>query len=335
GNLESGIEKYYHKENYPLFLKRFKNIPFSKKLLMSLKEENVFEANLKGILIFKEKGADSALNYFKRILKNNPEDPYILLNIGNVYYFKNNYDSADFYYKNSLQKNPEFYEAYFNIAQVDFKKFDLYSYENQMRRAQEINYYESIKKIFRIKEYGAQEVFWGIHEFMDKKIHLKGDIETLYAFPLFTIFSLLLFIAGLFLFKKRKEISYCQGCGRFCHTIFKISPNFELCDKCAKEILKTESLKIRERIFNKIRIESVIRKRFLILILNLLIPPTGFLYSGSHVLFIISYFFLFLGFYPAVILKINFLWIIFYIFYLVIFVFPYYYFKEVKIGTSR
>ncbi|MEO0231358.1 MAG: hypothetical protein ABIM29_02330 [candidate division WOR-3 bacterium] len=335
GNLESGIEKYYHKENYPLFLKRFQNIPSSKKILMSLKEENVFEANLKGILIFKEKGVDSALYYFKKLLKNNPDDPYILLNIGNIYYFKNNYDSADFYYKNSLQKKPEFYEAHFNIAQVSFKKFDLYSYETKMREAQEINYHEAIKKTFRIKEYGAQEVFWGIHDVINKKISVKGEIERLYAFPVSAIFSIFLFIAIIFLFRRKKEILSCHACGKFCHDIFKIEPNFEVCDICAQEILKTESLKIRERIFNKIRIENILRKRLLILILNLFIPSIGFLYSGSHILFIISYIFLFIGFYTAIILKVNILWIIFYMLYLVIFVFPYYYFKEVKIGTSR
>lgn len=335
GNLESRMEKYYHKENYPLFLKRFKNIPSSRKILMSLKEENVFEANLKGILIFKEKGIDSALYYFKKLLKNNPDDPYILLNIGNIYYFKNDYDSADFYYKNSLQKKPEFYEAHFNLAQVSFKKFDLYSYEGKIREAQEINYQETIKKTFRIKEYEAQEVFWGIHEGIDKKIYVKGEIERLYAFPFYIIFSILLLILSIFLFKRKKEILPCDACGKFSHNIFKIKPNFEVCNECAQEILKTESLKIRERIFNKIRAESIVRKRFLILILNLFIPPIGFLYSESHILFIISYIFLFVGFYPAIILKVNLLWIIFYIFYLVIFVFPYYYFKEVKIGTSR
>ena len=223
GNLESKIEKYYHKENYPLFLKRFQNIPSSKKLLMSLNEENIFEANLKGILIFKEKGIDSALYYFKKLLEKGISDPYILLNIGNLYYFKNNYDSAYFYYKNSLEKNPDFYKTHFNIAQVSFKKFDLYSYETQMRKAQEINYHETIKKIFRIKEYGAQEVFWGIPEITDKKIYVKGEIERVYAFPISPLFSIFLFIGSIFLFKKGKKFFLAMPAENFAIISLKLS----------------------------------------------------------------------------------------------------------------
>jgi len=334
GKMESNLEKYYSKENYPLFLKKFKNIPFSKKVFESLKEENPFEANLKGILMYKGKGVDSALYYFKRILKIYPDDPYIILNIGNLYYLKNIYDSAYTYYKKSLEKNPSIYEAHFNLAQVGFKKFDLYSYESEIKKSQEINYSEVIKKTYRIKEYEALEFFWGIHKAAEKKIYIKGEIEKLYFFPFSGFFSFLLIIFSILFFKERKKFLKCSACFKFTNEIFKIEPNFEVCRECVEKLQKTDSFKIRERIFNKIRVDNLFRKRLIILILNLFLPPCGFLYSNSHFLFLISFVFLFIGFYFSIILKINLLWIIFYLIYLVIFVFPYYYFKEVKIGTS-
>lgn len=334
GKLERNFEKYYSKENYPLFFKKFKNIPFSKKVFEILKEENSFEANLKGILIFKGKGVDSALYYFKRILKIYPDDPYIILNIGNLYYLKKSYDSAYIYYKRSLKKNPLIYEAHFNLAQVGFKKFDLYSYESEIKKSQEINYSEVIKKTYRIKEYEALEFFWGIHDLPEKNIYIKGEIEKLYFFPFSGIFSFLLFLFSIFFFKNKKKALKCPACFKFSNEILKIEPNFEVCRDCLEKLQKTDSFKIRERIFNKIRVDSLFRKRLIILILNLFLPSCGFLYSGSHFLFFISFIFLFIGFYFSIILKINLLWIIFYLIYLVIFIFPYYYFKEVKIGTS-
>lgn len=334
GSIERSIENYYSEQNYPVTFMRIKNIPFSNKILNHMSEDNPFEANIKGIMLVREKEYDSAFTYFKNLSRKYPDDPYVLINIGNLFYLKENYDSAYTYYKKSVGLNENSFESHFNIAQIGFKKMDIPIYENEIRRAQNIDYAEVSKKTFRIKEYGAEELFWGIPPFKEKKISTRSEIEKLYGFPLSGIFAFILLILSIFLFPKHRRVTHCSVCGKFSNEIFKIEPNFEVCRKCAKEILKTESLKIRERIVDKIKVDAIERKKFVTFILNVLIPPLGFLYAGSHFFFTFAFVFLFIGFYTGISLKIHLLWIGFYVVYLIIFVFPFYYFKEVKVGTS-
>ncbi len=334
GSVERNIENYYSEQNYPLTFMRIKNIPFSKKVFNSMKKDNPFEANVKGIMLVRKGEYDSAFNYFKNLSKEHPDDPYVLINIGNLFYLKGNYDSAYIYYRKSVSLNEDSFESHFNIAQIGFKKMDIPLYENEISRAQNADYAEVSKKTFRIKEYGAEELFWGIPPFKEKKISTRSEIEKLYGFPLSGIFAFFLLIFSVFLFPKHRKPIHCSLCGKFSNEIFKIETSFEVCRKCAKEILKTESLKIRERIGDKIKVDAIERKRFVTFILNILIPPLGFLYAGSHFFFTFAFIFLFIGFYTGISLKIHLLWIGFYVIYLIIFVFPFYYFKEVKIGTS-
>lgn len=334
GEIERKIESYYSSRNYPLFLMRIKNAPFSKKVFESLDTTNLFEANIKGILLAKRGKLDTALIYFRHLLSKYPENPYIFLNTGNIFYLKGEIDSAYFYYKKTSELNPNLLEPHFNIAQIGIKKLDIPLYEREIKMAQEINYEVVAQKTTRIKEYGAEEIYWGIIPFPEKKIDSESKLNKLYGFPFAGLFTILILIFLVILFPKNIRVFHCSICGCISNEIFRIEPKFETCRKCASEISKTESIKIRTRIAEKLKVEARERKKFITFLLNLLLPPLGFIFAGSHFFFTISFLFLFIGFYTGISLKLHFIWIGFYIIYLAIFVFPFYYFKEVKIGSA-
>ena len=266
--------------------------------IMSLKEKdktNAFTYDYILALSLKKKGLiDSAAYYYADAYKLNPRDPYLLNNMGNIFYLKGEYDSAFAYYSKSLKIDPKNAAVHYNLAQYYQHNLKLNKASDEMEKAFSLDFdktnnfsktaSEQYNRLLMDNEIS--------HEFLDNmlKKYLFSDISFDNLF--YGINSLLIFvIACLFLLfviflygKKKYPFKYrrCDICGHWeLESDLEMFEDCNMCKSCSDKILNASSESIKHKMVVSMKSSGIRRLRLYGFIINLLIPGSGFLYFGQ------------------------------------------------------
>jgi tetratricopeptide (TPR) repeat protein len=79
---------------------------------------NISEAIKLGENLFTSGDLDNALIIFQNILESNPEQYEAMINIGTIYYLKEDISTAESYYLNSYSINNDYIDVLLNLTDV-------------------------------------------------------------------------------------------------------------------------------------------------------------------------------------------------------------------------
>jgi len=279
------------RENPYYLLYLTKNSPYDEELI---KEWDKFDINekelLKAIIFMKGNRLEEAHKSLKKV---KDKFSYIyLVNLGNLYFLKSSYDSASIFYKNAININPKGFEAHFNLAQVAFLLVDLDLFQKEIEILNHLDAKKTEEYTRIIKEYKLTPTLYAYPEKFENFKLGKANSElfsNIYLLPPFLI-PLLVLTLFLTVFQRRNlSFKRCSACGR---TIpeggEEIEPLGEVCEKCKKKLISTESLKLRQRLSVRLKVKRLERVKIGILISNLIMPGLGFVMNNSFILFILT-----------------------------------------------
>jgi len=86
--------------------------------LKGAREDLISLCKIMGDICYKKSQVNKALEYYKRILELDPEDPFVHHKIGIIYELKKEFSIAMGYYKEAIKINPNFGPSYLNLGQI-------------------------------------------------------------------------------------------------------------------------------------------------------------------------------------------------------------------------
>lgn len=75
----------------------------------------------KAVELYEKGDLQKSLNLCRKLLEADPDNVYVLINIGNIYYVQNDYVSASVYYQKAVDADPYNYSALINLANSYFE----------------------------------------------------------------------------------------------------------------------------------------------------------------------------------------------------------------------
>lgn len=247
------IDKRYEKD--PLYLLAYGN---------SLKKERRFEEALR---IYK-------MGY------NSSHSPHFYNNTGNIFYTWQEYDTAFYYYSKAVELAPYRAEPHFNLGLVYLKKLMFEHAQHEMKIATGIDY--SLTEVQVREDPLPVDMGPGKGEILRRLFSSFYIPSTIFNLPLFIFFLFPILILLLsFLFREFNE----KRCSLCLSPLFKKKrkiDDIEVCMRCYTKLIATKSKGIRERLKNKIMMK---RREWFIwkaLLLNLMLPGTGFYIFGRR-----------------------------------------------------
>ncbi len=221
----------------------------------------------------KEKRFEEALKIYRRGY-NSSHAAHFYNNTGSIFYIWQEYDSAFYYYSKAAELAPHRAEPHFNLGLVYLKKLMFENARKEMKIATGIDY--SLTEI-QIKENPLPvDMGPGKGEVLRRLFSSFYIPSTIFNLSLFVFFLFPILIFALSFFFKSFEEKRCSLC---LSPVFKKKrgiDDLEVCTRCYTKLIATKSKGIRERLKRKIRMKR--RELFIwkALLLNLLLPGTGF-----------------------------------------------------------
>ncbi len=280
-----------HRQNPYYLLYITKNSPYDEDLIKEWDKLEIKEKELiKAIIFMKGNKIEEAQKSLKNV-RNKSSYTY-LVNLGNLYFLKSKYDSASVFYKNAIDRNPEGFEAHFNLAQVAFQLVDLDLFQKEIDILNQLDAKRTEKYTRMIKEYKLTPIVYAYPEKFENFKFKKTKSElfsNIYLFPPFLIPLILVILFLIVFLRKHLRFKRCRACyRRIPEGGEEIEPVGEVCEKCKKELISTESLKLRQRLAARLKAKRLDRVKNGILISNLIMPGLGFVINNSFILFILT-----------------------------------------------
>ncbi|MBI5183625.1 MAG: tetratricopeptide repeat protein [Nitrospinae bacterium] len=253
-------------------------------------------------LIYKKKGDISrARRFYEDVLQKEPENKYILVNMGNLFFIKEEYNTAVQYYKRALKVDERLFEAHYNMSEA---LSELNDFEGSLRES------SIAMELYNEKTRSYPRRFLGHPNqsipdlppspdiLISERERLRDEVDQLskeiWAVILKRIerdkiLIVILILLALYLFYvNRYEDIYsltCKDCGMIIHGAFKYQKLKEKrCIRCLALSREGDSMEDARREVTKRDIKRYKQKRNILSILfNIFIPGSGRIILGRYV----------------------------------------------------
>jgi hypothetical protein len=210
-----------------------------------------------------------ALERYQQLLKLEPDQPFLLNNIGNIYFLMNQYDEAMAYYKQSLAKDPRDEIGHYNLNLVYRELLRFNEAKQELEAAEQINLMriQSYHGLGPIDELFSRKTLWRVafseSSLKDEKSRiLFENVLRPLSFDMSPI-VLGLFAGGVVLLRlvvsRKITATDCALCGRsICFHCQRRILDIKTCNQCwsgAKNVKRKTDLrqiKIRQRWIHRI-----------------------------------------------------------------------------------
>lgn len=251
---------------------------------------------------------------YHQLLQRKPSDPYIMNNLGCLYYYQNRISEAIAEWSKAIEINPKLAVAYLNRSLGKNKQFDFEGAKEDQEKARNIDpilyqkfmemqpdelipfpFYPSLDTTKTI----AIEQFKRFNKSLFGPLKPSHSNLALFLRADFAIGTTLMFIVSLYILLTKKRNLFaraCYKCGRpFCN-LCKTSLEFEsFCGQCVHLFIKQDGVSPQARIQKNYEVEQFNKKGKIIrAIFSLLVPGGGHLWEGHYATgFFISFIYLF------------------------------------------
>lgn len=241
-----------------------------------------------------------AENLYKAILERNSNDPYVLNNLGCLYYYENRVAEAIAEWSRAIEIKSNMAVAYLNRSLGKNQQFDFDGAKEDQEKSRSLDpvlyqrfseslsgenipipYYPSLETTRNV----AYEQFTHFNKSLQGPLKPTKSKTGAFFRPAFTIGTIVLFLISLFfvITKKREKFArVCLKCGRpFCNQC-KTSLEFEsFCGQCVHLYIKQDGVSPQARMQKNYEVESYFKRGKIVrAVLSILAPGSGHIWEG-------------------------------------------------------
>ncbi len=237
---------------------------------------------------------------YEGLLKRKPDDPYILNNLGCLYFYQQRIAEAISAWSKAMEAKPDLAVAYLNRSLGKNKQFDFEGAKEDQDRCRSLNpvlyqqftetnadelipfpYYPSLESTKTM----AVEQFKHFNKSLQGPLKPSQSKIALLFRPAFSLGTILLFGVALFVVitKKREKFARaCYKCGRAYCSSCKTSLEFEsFCGQCVHLYIKQDGVSPQARMQKNYEVEVFNKKGKIIrAVLALFTPGAGHIWEG-------------------------------------------------------
>jgi tetratricopeptide (TPR) repeat protein len=231
---------------------------------------------------------EKAISLYNELYYGGTKTPAIINNLANLYFLQGEKAKAESLYHFSLLYEDRG-EPYFNLGLLKLKDIEYIESTRYMEEARKRNFSSLSKDPVDIKP--TNNDFYRM--LFSEDLKMEGIIKNAFMIPIILIFVL------TFLPIRLKPPFYCSSCARpVCPDCLKEINDEILCNDCFSKFKTTKRPEIEEELRRAVNRNRRRIKTIIIVVINVIIPGSGLIYLGKHLIGLILVFLTMLGYIP-------------------------------------